>query len=82
MSHTTTTDAGITFHHNGDYSGDVSLRLSEDQVEQGQFKNETYYEIEIPFDAMKELVANYVRSEKISKLEQAEDNEILGVCGD
>jgi hypothetical protein len=57
------------FHHNGDFSGDIHI----------YFENNSGAEILIPFDDIKGLVAEYIRREKISKLEDAEDNELLGV---
>jgi hypothetical protein len=54
-------------HHNGDLSGDVIIRDRHGR------------EVEIPGAAMLEFVAHYVRRERISKLEQATTDEILGL---
>ena len=62
----TTEGTKYRFFHNGDYSGDVKA-----------MNKETKEEIEIPFEDLKRLVANWVMTEKISRLEQAEDDELL-----
>jgi len=62
----TTEATKYRFFHNGDYSGDVKV-----------MNKETKEEIEIPFEDIKRLVASWVMSEKISRLEQAEDDELL-----
>lgn len=79
--HTTDCNA-TTFHHNGDYSGDVIV-----------LDIRTRQEIRVPFDDIKTLVAKYVRDrqisrleqispvnyEEINRLEQAEPDEVLGL---
>lgn len=60
----TTKINNTTFHHNGDYRGDVHV------IRDG-------VETTIPFEDMMELVANFVMAKKISKLEQAEPIDIL-----
>jgi hypothetical protein len=64
----TTKIGNYTFIHNGDYSGNTRI-----------VNGLTHEEMEVPFDALKGLVAEYVRDERISKLEQAEDDELLGL---
>ena len=63
---------GTVFFHNGDFSGEVIVRVPES-------KNEDQQEVEVPFEDLKEFVAKYICSEKISKLEDAEPDEILGL---
>jgi len=63
--HTTKTEK-VTFIHNGDYSGDVHI-----QTKKG--------EIVVPFEAIEELVANKLRMEIISKVEQADSSEIFSL---
>lgn len=55
-------------YHNGDYSGDVIIRDP-----WGEF------ELELPAAVLIGFAAAYVRDKKISRLEQAEDDELLGV---
>lgn len=62
-----TTEDGTTFHHNGDYSGDIIIQRP------------GFGEITVPFKGILQLVANYIRQERISQLEQAEPKELLNV---
>lgn len=62
---------GTEFFHNGDFSGNVSIKVP--------VSKSVSQEIEVAFEDLKELVAEFVRSEKIGKLEDAEADEILGV---
>lgn len=62
----TTEGTKYRFFHNGDYSGDVKA-----------MNKETKEEIEIPFEDLKRLVANWVMVKKISQIEQADDDELL-----
>lgn len=57
---------GVIFHHNGDFSGEVIIH-----------KDTTQEEIEIPFEAIKDLVALYVGNHKISVIEQQSSDELL-----
>ena len=54
--------------YNGDYSGNVCLKR--------QSEKETY-KIWIPFWQLKELVAGYVRDQRIRMLEEADADVIL-----
>ncbi len=56
-----------TFVYHGDYSGDVIIYTKKEK------------KIEIPFDAIKAFVAGYILSNKITFLENATDDEILGI---
>jgi hypothetical protein len=71
----------VTFHHNGDYSGDVLIVVQAHKVAHYESTSHTseHYEIEIPFNDLKMLVAEYVRGEKVDRLEQAEDDEVFGL---
>jgi hypothetical protein len=64
----TTEGTKVRFHHNGDFSGDVTI-----------VDKETKVELDVPFEDLKALVAKYVRSERISKLDQSDDNTTLGL---
>lgn len=63
--HSTQTPSAV-FHHNGDYSGEVHIIC-----------RATNQEIHINFDDIKNLVAEYIRRQRISKLEQANDEAVL-----
>ena len=63
--HTTETKSGVTFIHNGNYFGPVKIVNGENTIE-------------IPFEDILEFVGEYVRSERISKLEQMNTEELLG----
>lgn len=67
-------DEVIYIHHNGDYSGDVIINVAPERVEQNGPMD---FGIHVPFAALKELVANYVRSEFMDRLEGADADRIL-----
>lgn len=62
----TTEGTKYRFFHNGDYSGDIQV-----------MNKDTNQIVEIPFIDLKRLVSSWVLLEKTTKLEQAEDDEIL-----
>lgn len=57
-----------TIHYNSDMSGNCII-----------FNNETEQEVEVPCEDILDFVANYVRSQKIGKLEQIDSKKILGL---
>lgn len=59
------------FLHNGDFSGNVRIQTF---VDEKLDKEST-----LPYKDMKALVAQEVRQQKISKIENAEDDEILNL---
>ena len=66
-----TTQVGdITFHHNGDYSGDVIIDAKEHNGRKGRM-------VDVPFAALLQLVAEKLRMEMISAIEQMEPFELL-----
>jgi hypothetical protein len=73
------TTVSFSMHFNGDHSGDIVVDLPKALVELEPLGHREYgyYEVRIPFEAMKMLVANYVRGRNIDALEQASDDEIL-----
>jgi hypothetical protein len=89
MSHTTViriptsidTWQAFTCHHNGDMSGDITITARAGTLQYslnhatGQFGPED--EIKIPFEVMKQLVANWIRNEEIAELEQMSPDRIL-----
>lgn len=72
--HTTEFNGGWRVHFNGDYSGDVIVIKDGPAVGSPPEKK-----LEVPFEVLKALVANYVRDQQIGRLESASDNEVLGV---
>lgn len=58
----------VRFFHNGDFSGNVTV------VDKATGKK-----MEIPFFEIKRLVVEYVRIEKIQKLEGCKDDVVLGL---
>lgn len=66
--HTMKTETGWTAHFNGDFSGDVRLSNEKKSVD-----------VTLPFDVLRWLVVEYVRRERIERLEGAYADEILGV---
>lgn len=67
----TFTHGDTIIHHNGDFSGSVTIAPGKTESGAKQV------EIEVPFSALRALVAEYVRREAISRLEQASPNDIL-----
>ncbi len=71
--HTTEID-GFMFVHHGDYSGDVKIWAVGDSP--GQHAEPA---LEIPMTVLVQLVAEYVRAEKIAELEQLAAAALLGL---
>lgn len=65
--HSFNAPSGTTFHHNGDFSGFIEYEDSK-----GGYAT-------LPFEDMKALVAEYVRRERISRLEEMSDDEVFGL---
>lgn len=66
--HTLKTETGWVANVNGDFSGDVRLSHEEKGVD-----------VTLPFDVLKSLVAEYVRREKITRLEEASLDQMCGI---
>ena len=60
----TTTSSDVTFHHNGDFSGDI-------EIERGGQR------MQVPFDAIKDLVGEYVRSTILNGVENMKPGELV-----
>lgn len=58
------------FHHNGDYSGDVDIVRCDHAGEKF---------VRVPFWQIKRLVAEFVRAEKMRRIENATSDELLGL---
>lgn len=74
---TTSTSKDIWFLHNGGFDGEVIACIPTEvaQVELGN----GHVRIRIPFEDLKVLVAQHVRSRMVAVLEDAGPNEILGL---
>jgi hypothetical protein len=66
VSHTTHGPEGTVFHHNGDYSGGVVIKINAPTGGGGRG-------IEVPFADVRALVFGYLRARKIEQLEQSGD---------
>jgi len=64
-------DKKFYIQHNGDFSGDVAINVVENYP-----KKETYSLI-VPMDLLLDFVAEYVRYNKIDKIEQADTEQLL-----
>jgi hypothetical protein len=67
---------GITFIHHGDYAGKTEIILPKAAIKPAAPGN-VY--VEVPFQALLEFVAEYVVQQRITKLEQAEPEEVFGL---
>jgi len=69
---------GITFHHNGDFSGDVLLALPHASV----INWPSHMEVQIPFSTLVELVGRAMQQATISEIENETGAEFLGFESD
>ena len=70
----------IVMHHNGDYSGNVQFDISTVAVRPVDYPlGDSRIEVQIPFEALQELVINKIRNAMISKLEQIEVKELVNL---
>lgn len=67
---------GWVANHNGDFSGEVLIRKHKID-EKGEHSMKVDVDVEIPFDVLKGVVAEYVRLRRLIKLESATADEIL-----
>ena len=65
MSHRTEATA-VTFIHNGGYDGTVTIS-----------KRETGQQMDVPFEDLKSIVADWVRSQIMRFAENAQEDEVL-----
>ncbi len=76
-----------SFHHNGDYSGDVIINASAGDLAYEYHDNsgnpfgDPYEAIKIPFEVLAEFVGEAVRDAREGRLEQLEWYEVLGLRG-
>lgn len=72
----------FTVHHNGDFSGDVKIEVMAPRVTVLPAASGTIYgnpitEVVIPFEVLKQAVAEYARRYRISALKDATDDDVL-----
>lgn len=73
---TDATDADRTYHHNGDFSGDVLINVAEDEVRTIPGGG---LQVAIPMADLIDIVARYVRRERVIRLETASPRDVLGI---
>jgi hypothetical protein len=71
----------IVIHYNGDYSGDVQFVMMdarvEDRPELGKIWDNPVVSVYIPFEVIRDLVADWVRANLIRNLEQMPERDVL-----
>jgi hypothetical protein len=76
VNHTTQGALGTVFHHNGDYSGDVTvIPVSFPERRDGP-DGAISFSVDIPFEDLRQLVLGYLRDRRIEHLEQISDDEL------
>lgn len=70
MSRRFEASSGNAYFHNGDFSGDVNWEFN-------HLPSGKKVHVAIPFEDMKELVAEYIRQKKISDIENASVESLL-----
>jgi len=64
------TDTAVIINYNGDYSGDITISVLHDGQPYRSFT------IEVPFEAIKSFMNEYIRDRLMSKIENAEEDLI------
>lgn len=64
-------EKGTQFFHSS-FSGDVLIIIPEKKTDEEN-------EFEVPFEDLKEFIAESIRCEKINRLEDAEPDELFGL---
>lgn len=79
--HTTDLPSGAVVHHNGGYDGDAQFVLPPAQVEQWSDPRDgdEHYVVMIAMDDIRHLVACEVQLKRITALEEAGTDELLGI---
>jgi hypothetical protein len=62
-----TKKGSVVFMHEGDYDGDVIISVGDN------------VKMLVPFEHLKSFVVDFVRQEKMSHLENAPDDDVLGI---
>lgn len=74
--HTFDADDDISFHHNGDFSGDVTISLPT-QAAATELWNDGHTTIKVPYAALEALVAERYRRAMVGALEEASAKNVL-----
>lgn len=69
---------GVTFHHNGDFSGNVAIAVPHTSVQNWP----DHAVIEIPFLVLAELVGRKLKSDLMAEIEMESGVEFLGLDDD
>jgi hypothetical protein len=74
------TRSGRTYHHNGDFSGEVWVNMSPNEVDAGtSFDGKEYVTVNIPTADLVDIVGEYVRRQRISAAEQLPTWALVGL---
>lgn len=65
----------VTFHHNGDFSGFVTVVMPSDNCEMALEHRTNTVSVQLPYDVIEKLVLDKLRREVVSKLESMDDGE-------
>jgi hypothetical protein len=68
----------VTFHHNGDYSGFVTIVMPSDECEMALEHRTNRVNVQVPFDVIEQLVMDKLRREMVSALESMSDEDFKG----
>ena len=70
-------DGNTIVHHNGDYSGDVTIIVPKDRSKDYILSdNSTSVGIKIPFEVFRSLTLDYLRNKTISNFESMTDDDL------
>jgi len=72
MAHSFRTKTGVNFIYNLDLSGEVTIRLPRPDSDNHDI-------IRVPGEALLDFFSTYLRAEKIAKIEQMTNAEVLGL---
>jgi hypothetical protein len=78
--HSTELPDDISAHHNGDYSGNVIFYLPGERV--AVDRDGELASVSIPFKAIRRLVLDALRAERISRLESMTDEQLYELLKD
>lgn len=73
-------DPVISFNHNGDYSGDVIITSARSTDEAPGY--ESLGEVRVPFEAILQLMSEYLMSEMVARLENMTPNQLFAALVD
>jgi hypothetical protein len=73
------TTGGRRYHHNGDFSGDVHIVVSADEIDRDVFVGVQFFAVRLPMRDILEIAAAQVRQDRIGQIEQADARSLLGL---